>query len=74
MAKKTEANYEPRHIQKLQIYFTDNRDSRIVKNVRWYGTSGGLLHIITNDGEQAWPLSSVFNIRILERKDNPKAR
>lgn len=52
----------------LVIYFTDSPSTLEVENVCHMNTEGGLLRIITADGEcQWWPLLSVFNIRQTKR-------
>lgn len=50
----------------LRIYFSDSPTPVDVPNVCHIGTEGGLLRIITDDGEsQWWPLVHVFRIQQL---------
>ena len=57
----------------IRIYFSDSPSPIDVRNVCHMGTEGGLLRIITDGGLDAggetqwWPLSAVFNIRLLSR-------
>lgn len=56
----------------LKIYFSDSPSPIEVENVCHLGTEGGLLRVITASGEcQWWPLCNVFNIRQIDRKEQP---
>ena len=59
----------------IRIYFSDSPSPIDVLNVCHIGTEGGLLRVITDGGHdeggetQWWPLSAVFNIRLLARRE-----
>jgi len=52
----------------LTVYFSDSPCPLEIHNACHLGTEGGLLRIVTEDGEtQWWPLCNVFNIRKMNR-------